>query len=81
MSPELQRYYESRFNMMAEEGWRDLIVDVERMLEATNRIDDLQDERSLHFRRGEISIMRWLLSLESISRETYEDQKNAKTDA
>lgn len=81
MTPELQRYYESRFKMMAEEGWRDLIVDVERMLEATNRIDDLQDERSLHLRRGEISIMRWLLSLESISRETYEDQQNAKTDA
>lgn len=81
MTPELQRYYESRFKMMSEDGWRDLMVDVERMLESTNRIDDLQDERSLHFRRGEVSIMRWLLSLESISRETYEDQQNAQTDA
>lgn len=81
MTPELQHYYESRFKMMAEDGWRDLMVDVERMLESTNRIDDLQDEKSLHFRRGEVSIMRWLLSLESISREIYEGMQNAKTDA
>jgi len=26
MTPELQRYYESRFDMMSMEGWKDLTI-------------------------------------------------------
>lgn len=81
MTPELQKYYENRFKMMAEDGWKDLMDDVQAMLDANNRIDGIQDEKSLQFRRGEISMMRWLLSLRDVSTETYEELKNAKTDA
>ncbi len=80
MTPELQAYYEQRLSMMSEPAWADLMVDVEGMLQATNDISSIQDEKTLHFRRGEISIMRWLLSLQSVSEQTYEDLKNAPTD-
>ena len=72
MTPELQRYYEQRISMMGDPAWRDLMEDVRVMLEATNDISAIQDEKSLHFKRGEISIMRWLLSLEQISRDSYD---------
>jgi hypothetical protein len=80
MDAQLQRYYEDRLSMMSEPAWADLMVDVEGMLEATNDLSSVQDEKTLHFRRGEISIMRWLLSLQSVSEQTYEDLKNAATD-
>jgi hypothetical protein len=76
MTPELQRYYEDRLSMMGDPAWADLMIDVEGMLEATNDISSIQDEKTLHFRRGEISIMRWLLSLQSVSEQAYEELKN-----
>lgn len=75
MSPELQSYYESRMFMFSEKAWRDLVEDVQGMLDATNDISGIDDEKTLHFRKGEISIMRWILSLEDMTSEAYEQLK------
>jgi hypothetical protein len=52
------------------------MIDIEGMLQATNDISSIQDEKTLHFRRGEISIMRWLLSLQSVSEQAYQELKD-----
>ena len=81
MTPELQRYYETRLSMMGDPAWKDLLDDVQKMLDSTNRLDGVQDEKTLHFRQGEISIMRWILTLKEISEAAYaqqlEDDENA----
>lgn len=74
MTPELQRYYESRLSMCASEAWRDLMDDVKQMLEATNKLDGVTPD-NLQFKQGEVSIMRWLLSLADVSEQAYEDLK------
>lgn len=76
MTPELQRYYENRLSMTGSVAWKDLITDVEKMLAATNSLDAVHDEKTLHFKRGEVSMMRWLLSIAEVSEKTYEDLKN-----
>ena len=76
MTPELQAYYERRLSMMGDRAWRDLLEDVQAMLDATNDITNIQDEKTLHFKRGEISIMRWLLSLKEVSEEAYNTLRN-----
>lgn len=76
MTPELQKYYEDRLSMMGDQGWKDLMVDVQSMLDATNTLDGVSDEKSLHFRKGEISIMKWLLSLKEISEKCYQELKD-----
>lgn len=75
MTPELQKYYENRLSMMGEPAWKDLLEDIEQMMAATNDISSIQDEKTLHYRRGEISMMRWILSLQSVSEETYKQLK------
>jgi len=76
MTPELQRYYEDRLSMMGEKAWADLIEDVQKMIDATNTLDSVPDERTLLIRKGELNIMRWLLNLKKVSEETYESLKN-----
>lgn len=76
MTPELQKYYEARLSMMSEQSWTELMEDVEQMLAATNDLSAVQDEKALHFRRGEISIMRWLLSLQPVSEQAYQQLKD-----
>ena len=73
MTPELQKYYEQRFSMMASEGWKDLLEDIDNMIEPLNNISTIEDEKSLQFRKGELSILTWLKNLKQVSERAYED--------
>lgn len=73
MTPELQRYYEDRFDLFSQQGWKDLMEDVDEMLAAMNNVSTIADEKSLQFRKGEISILTWLKTLKKVSEDAYED--------
>ena len=75
MTPELQAYYEKRLSMMGDTAWKQLMEDVTQMLDATNDLSSVPDEKTLHYRRGEISMMRWMLSLREVSEQAYEQLK------
>jgi len=73
MTPELQRYYESRFDMMSTEGWKDLSVDIDIMIESLNNLSVIPDEKTLMFKKGELSILTWLKTLKEVSERAYEE--------
>ena len=73
MTPELQKYYENRFSMMATDGWSDFIEDIDNMVNALNNISIVQDEKDLQFKKGELSILLWLKNLKEISERAYEE--------
>jgi hypothetical protein len=73
MSPDLQKYYESRFEMMGNQGWKDLIIDIDNMIESLNNISVIPDEKTLMFRKGELSILTWLKTLKEVSERAYEE--------
>jgi hypothetical protein len=73
MAPELQRYYEDRFDLFSTPGWVDLMDDANKMFDALNNVSTIADEKSLQFRKGEISILTWLITLKEVSERAYED--------
>ena len=73
MEKELQNYYEERFSMMGSVGWKDLTIDIESMIDSLNNISSITDEKTLHFRRGEMSILVWLKNLRGVSEQAYEE--------
>ena len=73
MNSELQKYYEDRFDLFSRQGWLDLMEDVEAMLDSMNNVSTITDEKSLQFRKGEISILIWLKTLKGVSERAYED--------
>lgn len=73
MTPELQKYYEDRFSMMATQGWKDLLEDIDNMTIALNNISTVSDEKDLQFKKGELSILTWLKTLKQVSEQAYED--------
>jgi hypothetical protein len=73
MTPELQRYYESRFDLMSREGWKDLMEDIDNMINSLNNISTIPDEKSLQFKKGELSILTWLKTLKQVSTQAYEE--------
>jgi len=78
MDKELQKYYEDRFEMFTTKGWKDLIVDIEK-IKSSIKVEDIPDERTLFARRGELRIMNWLLTLKDVSEQTYKDLDNEDT--
>jgi len=73
MTPELQKYYEERFSMMATQGWKDLLEDIDNMVNALNNISTVQDEKDLMYKKGEMSILTWLKTLKEVSERAYEE--------
>ena len=73
MNQELQKYYEERFSMMSTQGWIELMEDVDKMIESLNNISTIADEKSLQFRKGELSILIWLKNLKQVSERAFED--------
>jgi hypothetical protein len=73
MMPELQKYYEDRFSTMATKGWLDLMEDVDNMINSLNNISTIPDEKSLQFKKGELSILTWLKTLKQVSTQAYEE--------
>lgn len=73
MTPELQQYYEDRFDMMSKEGWKDLCVDIDIMIESLNNISVIPDEKTLMYKKGELSILTWLKTLKEVSERAYEE--------
>ncbi len=72
MNKEIQKYYEERFSMMATQGWKDLMEDLDTMLAATDNLSGVTTVEQLHFKKGEVSIMNWLKNLRDASAEVYE---------
>ena len=70
MDEKLEKYYTNRLEMTSTEAWKDLMEDVEGMLAVSNTLDGVTED-NLQFRKGEISIMRWLLNLRTISDAAY----------
>ena len=75
MDRKLQEYYERRIAMMSDDAWRDLMEDVETMLSATNTLDGVTKD-NVDLKKGEVSIMRWMLALKEVSEQAYQQLKD-----
>lgn len=74
MDIQLQKYYENRLSMCSSQAWKDLMDDVQQMLDATNRLDGVTPE-TLQYKQGEVSIMRWMLALKEVSEQAFQQLK------
>lgn len=72
MTPELQKYYEDRFEMMAMNGWLELTEDAKNIFNAVNNLAPVQNEADLFYRKGQLDILQWLLSLKESSANAYD---------
>ena len=73
MDKALQDYYENRFDMMASQGYKDLVEDATKMLNEYNNINNLNNEGDLFFRKGQVDILTWLVSLKDVSERAWEE--------
>jgi len=66
------RFIEDRLAMMESEGWLDLIADLETIQEGVVNIDTMTDEKDLWEAKGQLAILRFILTLENTTKITME---------
>ena len=72
ISPELERFYDSAFEMMATEGWQDLMEDIKKVIDSYDKLSSVTETHSLDFRRGQLDILSWLYGLKALYERAYE---------
>ena len=77
MDKELQEYYEARFDMMSTKGWKDLLTDVDKMIEERNNLMATKSLEELNLRKGQLDVLYWIKTLKQLSEESWE-QLNEK---
>ena len=82
MDKQLEKYYEERFSTMTTVGWKDFIEDTTNIFNAVNKVAPIQTELDLFFRKGQLDILQWVISLKESTEQAYEAlQKDSSGDA
>jgi len=76
LDKELQEYYEARFDMMSTKGYKDLLTDVEVMIDERNNLMATQSLEDLNFRKGQLDVLHWIRTLKKLSEEAWEQMNN-----
>ena len=77
MAPELQKYYEDQFSMMATQGWADLVEDFQKLKESINDITLTTDTQDLFLRKGQLDILDLILQRKETCEKVYEELSDA----
>jgi hypothetical protein len=75
MSKTDNRFIEDRLAMMETEGWLDLVADLEKIKSSVVDIDTMTDDKDLWEAKGQLNILRFLLTLENTTKITMEQSQ------
>ena len=70
---DLDKYYSDRFTLFMQQGWKDFIEDMETLKEPLLNIKSLKTQDELQFRKGQLDILDWVLSLQDMSNKAYKE--------
>lgn len=76
MAPDLQKYYEDTFSMMATEGWQSLIEDFKEIEKNLVNVRTVKDEQSLNYRLGQLDMLDLILKRKDTCEKVYEELLN-----
>jgi len=78
MDKALQEYYEARFDMMSSKGWKDLIEDLQIIINSYSNVMAIDNEKDLFKKQGQLDILLWLSNLKQESERAWEEINNEK---
>ena len=68
-----KKFYRARTDLVEQDGWRDLIEELKNLEELYNKLDSIESEKDLWFAKGQLAILRQILSLEDSTKRAVEE--------
>ena len=70
---DLQKYYETQFDLFAHPGWKDLLEDLEQLYTAVNDLSSIDDENTLYYRKGQMDILNLIFDRRQACENAWKD--------
>lgn len=74
---ELQKYYETAFDMFAHPGWSDLLEDLRNLYSAIDDVSSIENEATLHYRKGQMDILNLIFDRKQACENAWKDLNGA----
>ena len=62
-------FFDDRYDMFSTAGWADLIGELNSMSDSINNITSIEDEKSLNYVKGQMSVLNMLITLEETTKQ------------
>ena len=63
-----RKFYQDRLDLFMTDGWLDLIIELQTLEKSLNDVKRLDNEKDLHYCRGQLSLLDMLLTLEETTK-------------
>jgi len=67
-------FFNDRLNLFEQEGWNDLVGELETLSMNLNDVQSIQNENDLYFVKGQLSILQMIINLEDATKEVMDNQ-------
>jgi len=78
MTPELEDYFNTFFELFSRKGWKQFKKEVEENAKVINSVEATKDANDLYFRKGQLNIMANILNFDASIEQAH---KSASEDA
>jgi hypothetical protein len=65
---ETETYYQNRIHLTEQDGWRDLVEELNNLVDIYSNLDSLESDRDLWYAKGQLSILRQVIGLEEATK-------------
>ena len=73
MTPELETYYNTYFDLFRTDGWKQLIEELSNNAAVINSVEATKDNDDLYLRKGQLNVLAHVINLETIINNAFED--------
>ena len=73
LTPELETYYNTYFDLFRTDGWKQLIEDLKQNAIAINSVEATKDVNDLYLRKGQLNVLAHIINLESVIENAFEE--------
>lgn len=77
MEREEEKYYQALKDMFRTEGWKVLMDELRNNAIQINSVEVTKDNEDLHFRKGQLNILAFMLNMESTVEHYVEDSNDS----
>lgn len=75
MTPEVEKYYETYFDLFSTDGWKQFIQDVSDNLQQYD-VRSVENVDDLRFKQGQLKVIDHVINWETLIRNAYEEIAN-----
>ena len=67
-------FFNDRLNLFEQEGWNDLVGELETLSMNLNDVASIENEKDLYFVKGQLSIIQMIVNPENTTKEVMDNQ-------